>query len=151
MTRCGQKARQLVPDANVLAVSSYTTITEAFPLLGRIGGKTAVKKWDFFMTIAGVGAAFSMIADRVPDREQPVVSEYIRLSLVSWDPEGYDALRDFVLFVKRNVDGGVELPNAIGSWVIWNVKQAPPEAEEMSSAPAIGLLLLRSFATWWDE
>ena len=126
-------------------------MTEALPLLEKIAGTEGTKNWDFLMTVAGVGTAFLMIADRVPEPQQPEVSEAIRCSLTSWDSQGYDALRDFVVFVKRNVDGGVDLSNAIGSWVLWNVKLAAPEAEELRLASPIGLYLLHSFARWWDE
>lgn len=140
----------LVPAANTLAVSSYSTLLDHYPQLDMLAAADNLGDWDFFMTVAGVGTAFMMIADRVPLDDQRSVSEAVAQELRSWNSQGYAALTDFIGFMKRSVDGGIDLPDAIGTWVIWNLKQGCPSQQELGLARPMGIFLVKAFAQWWD-
>lgn len=145
-----EKAEQLVSAAAIVAITSHEQVIGRHRELESVAPANKLADWDFFMTVAGVGTAFMMIADRVPLAEQKRTCEAVQAALRSKHPEGFAALADFLEFVKRNVDGGIDLPGAIGAWVIWNLKQAAPNDQEAKPAPVLGLFLLQGFARWWD-
>ena len=44
----------------------------------------------------------------------------------------------------------VEMPAAIGAWLLWNLKQSQPSSTELSLAWPLGLFFLHSFKDWWE-
>ena len=142
---CVERARMLLGAANINAITLSTSLAKRYPQWASVDEAD----WDFFVTVAGVGTAFAMIADCVPSGEQQRVSEIVAQELREWQKQGYAGLEDFLAFAKKNTDAGVELPLAIGSWIVWNLKKEPPNREELEVAGAIGLSLIQTFARWW--
>jgi hypothetical protein len=154
------RAKKLVSFANVLAISSldddvlhlYPPLLDAFrspSLIGRL-------VWDFFATVAGVGVAFTEIADTVPAAEQEALCSAVTDALTTWNPRGYNALSDFLTFVRQGVTRGAPLPTLIGTWIIRNVlpdhRPAAADLDLFSNAgSAIGMLFLRALHGWWQK
>jgi hypothetical protein len=60
----------------------------------------------------------------------------------SWSPTAWDAYLDLLQFVQRTTSGGVEYKDALGAWVIWNLKGSTPTEAELHLASVIGSFLL---------
>ena len=139
-----EKADSILGVCRVVVASSLTSFLDRFPILEGILKKTGAERWDFFMTLAGVGATLSMVMDdeNISDEDKRGFSYALRDSLNEWHKLGYQAFADLSKFVRHNTDSGMEQHTAIGAWVIWNLKDDQPTEEELDLAPVIGKYLL---------
>jgi hypothetical protein len=154
------RAKKLVSYANVLAISSLDDdLLQLYPpLLNAFRSRSLIGRlmWDFFATVAGVGVAFTEIADTVPEAEQEALRGAIADALTAWNPRGYTALADFLNFVRQGVTSGTPLPLLIGTWIIRNVlpdhRTAAADLDLFSNAgSAIGMVFLHAFHGWWQK
>ncbi|WP_449245677.1 hypothetical protein [Desulfobacca acetoxidans] len=144
------QARLLVPAAQKLAASAYSPLTQQYPELAVIIQDASDNRWEFFFVIASIGVALLLAPVQVEAEVQSQVCDAVEGALETWRPQGYLALKDFFEFVRRHQDGKVEMPAAIGAWVVLNLKQAKPSEEEIALAWPLGLFFLHSFKGWWD-
>jgi hypothetical protein len=108
------------------------------------------ENWDFFGTVAGVGIGLIGLTGSMSRSDVEKATESIRQALTTWDSQGFDALQDFMAFVRKTVEGGVDTDTAVGSWVLWNVKSEKPSADELEVAPIIGAFFRGAIAGSWD-
>ncbi len=148
------KARNLIAMANTIAISSLTSFLDKFPDLEPIfkaRGAHGPADWDFFMTVAGVGAALLVVGANPGEEDSHQFGQGLQQHLAKWDPNAPAAFDDLTKFTERNVSAGVDRLTTIGLWVLWNVKQATPTDDEMAMAPAVGRFLAASFQGWRDQ
>ena len=151
-----EKADQLIKSAHIYAVSTYVPLLDKFPEVKAVADSNLLEFWDYLITIAGVGTAFMEIADTVPEKDQPGVCYAIQKRLDEWQSDSYHAMVDFLNYVKRLTDSGIEIPNAIGGWIWINLgkhEQSNKKLKELASSlklvRAVGLPILITFHNWW--
>ena len=98
------------------------------------------------------------IADSFPEKEQTAVCYSIKLKLNDWASDSYHALVDFLKYVKKTVDAGIEMPDAIGNWIWISVakhNQCNKELKELATslelARIVGVPISVTFHNWWKE
>ena len=128
----------------ILSVTSTGPVTQRFPALDAIFSRpdfSMVGHWDFFVTWAGIGTSLLVYRSRGPSDIEGFTTALLQLA-ERWDHQASDAIVDFQAFVNRNVAAGIDLPVAVGSWIVWNLKGSTPSDAELQASPAIGSLIV---------
>ena len=141
------QAVALVPAAGVAAVSSFVPLLDQYSFLR--GARAEV--WDFFATAAAIFIALNNLKAVVaPERFLALYSELLP-KVQQWDERGEDAVLDCQKFVARTVSPDVSPLDALGFWVLWNVLQREPSAEEARATRTVGSALSAPFQDWWES
>ncbi len=139
-----------MPAVQKLAEAAYAPLTEQYPELAEFMENIPESRWTFFFITAGIGVTFILAPVQVAEESQSQVCDIVAVALEAWHPQGHEALEDFLKFVRERLQQKMEMPAAIGAWLLWNLKQAQPSPEELSLAWPLGLFFLHSFKDWWD-
>jgi len=150
MTTSLEQAQLLMPAVQKLADAAFDPLTAQYPSLALLMAQVPRSRWQFFFITTGIGVSLLLAPVLVAPADQDQVCDTVDAALAAWHPQGHDALGDFLKFIKDRMDQDVELPAAIGSWLVWNLKQAQPSEEELTLAWPLGLFFLHSFKDWWD-
>lgn len=145
-----EQARLLMPAVQKLAASAYAPLTQQYPELAVLVENIPESRWNFFFITAGIGVTFILAPVQVAEEAQSQVCDTVAAALEAWHPQGYEALEDFLKFVREKLQQEVEMPPAIGAWLVWNLKQSQPSPEEFELAWPLGLFFLHSFKDWWE-
>ncbi len=150
-----ERADQLVKVAHLAIIGLPLDLADRFPAIDRLVKSTRLEEWDFFGTVAGSGTGILQIPDAQLSREDAKLAlDATREALGEWRDQWIaenptweafpvkDVLDDFVRFVRKSVENGIDLEVAVGGWVLWNVKGDKPSTDELAVAPVIGGLLL---------
>jgi len=151
-------ADKLIKSAHIYAVSTYIPLLDKYPEIEAVADSNLLTFWDYFVTIAGVGTAFMEIADTVPEKEQPGICYGIQKNLNEWQSDSYHAMVDFINYVSKLVDSGVEIPDAIGGWIWVNLEKHDKSnqrlvelASSLKLVRVVGLPILMTFHDWWKQ
>jgi hypothetical protein len=150
MTTALEQAKLLVPALRTLAQAAVEPLTAQYPPLAALMTQVPPERWQFFFITTGIGVSLLLAPVQVAAADQDQVCDAVGAALAAWHPQGHDALEDFLKFVKDNLAKEMELPAAVGVWLLWNLKQAQPEGEELRLAWPLGLFFLHSLKDWWD-
>jgi hypothetical protein len=145
-----EQARLLMPAVQKLAAAAYSPLTQQYPELAVLVENIPEGRWNFFFISASIGVTFILAPVQVAEEAQSQVCDTVAAALEAWHPQGYEALEDFLKFVREKLQQEVEMPAAIGAWLVWNLKQAQPSPEELTLAWPLGLFFLHSFKDWWE-
>ena len=145
-----QNTDQILALAKIAATGSLVPLMDSAPALEEILAAATSDDWDFFATVAAAGAGMFHAYRDHPSLDISLAEKAVGESLAAWDGQATAAYSDYQEFVARNVRGGVEYENAVGAWLLWNVKSAEPTARELAAAPAVGRLLCGQMAGSWD-
>lgn len=153
-----KQAEALIKSARVYATATFVSLKDEFPQVRAVTDSNLLAFWDYLITIACIGTAFAEIADTVPGKDQPGTCYAIQKKLNDWNSDSYNAMVDFLLYVKKVADKGIELPDAIGAWIwvnIGNHELSNLELKELASSlrlvRAAGLPIMITFHNWWKE
>jgi hypothetical protein len=150
MTSQLEQAQLLMPAAQKLAQAAYAPLTEQYPELAVFMENIPESRWTFFFITASIGVTFMLAPVQVAEESQSQVCDIVAAALEAWHPQGHEALEDFLKFVREKLQQEVEMPAAVGAWLLWNLKQSQPSSEELSLAWPLGLFFLHSFKDWWE-
>jgi hypothetical protein len=150
MTSQLEQAQLLMPAVQKLAQAAYVPLTEQYPELAVFMENIPESRWTFFFITASIGVTFILAPVQVAEESQSQVCDIVAAALEAWHPQGHEALEDFLKFVREKLQQEVEMPAAVGAWLLWNLKQSQPSSEELSLAWPLGLFFLHSFKDWWD-
>jgi len=150
MTSQLQQAQLLMPAVQKLAQAAYAPLTEQYPELAVLMENIPESRWTFFFITASIGVTFILAPVQVAEESQSQVCDIVAAALEAWHPQGHEALEDFLKFVREKLQQEVEMPPAVGAWLLWNLKQSQPSSEELSLAWPLGLFFLHSFKDWWE-
>jgi hypothetical protein len=150
MTSQIEQARLLMPAVQSLAASAYAPLTQQYPELAELTKDVPESRWNFFFITASIGVTFLLAPVQVAEEAQSQVCDTVAAALEAWHPQGHEALKDFLEFVRGKLQQEMEMPPAVGAWLVWNLKQAKPSPEELSLAWPLGLFFLHSFKDWWE-
>lgn len=150
MTTSLAQAQLLMPAVQKLADIAFGPLTTQYPPLAELMAQVPSSRWRFFFITAGIGVTLLLAPVQVDPADQDQVCNAMEAAIAAWHPQGHDALEDFLKFVKDRMSQDVELPAAIGTWLLWNLKQSQPTPEELSLAWPLGLFFLHSFKDWWE-
>jgi hypothetical protein len=139
-----------MPAVQKLATAAYAPLTQQYPELAAPVENVPESRWNFFFITASIGVTFILAPVQVAEEAQSQVCDTVAAALEAWHPQGYEALEDFLKFVREKLQQEVEMPAAIGAWLLWNLKQAQPSPEELELAWPLGLFFLHSFKDWWE-
>ncbi len=139
-----------MPAVQKLAEAAYAPLTQQYPELAVLLENIPESRWTFFFITASIGVTFILAPVQVAEESQSQVCDIVAAALEAWHPQGHEALEDFLKFVRERLQQEVEMPAAVGAWLLWNLKQAQPSPEELSLAWPLGLFFLHSFKDWWD-
>ncbi|MEK7196423.1 MAG: hypothetical protein AAB151_02030 [Nitrospirota bacterium] len=153
-----EQAEELIKSARVYATGTFISWIDECPQLQSVTDSNLLAFWDYLITIACIGTAFAEIVDTVPEKDQPRICYAIQKKLNDWNSDSYDAMTNFLLYAKKLIDKGVELPDAIGSWVWVNIEKhelSNLELKELASSlrlvRAVGLPIMITFHNWCKQ
>lgn len=139
-----ENAKKLVPGSKVFASTSRDGFAAQYPTLSRV----AVDQWDSLLAIAGTGTALLMIPSRYEPADQKELTALVVSTLAEWDETAVQQLAAFINFVTSEAKDSSGVPDAIGTWILRDIKLMEPER----SAPrVIGMMLMNTFGPWWDQ
>ncbi len=153
------QAENLVAMAEIMATDAYTSVGERFDLVSSI----PTDRWDSVLTVAGVFIAATR-ANHIglPEARVDSLMEIVARKLSAWRPEGIAAFEDCKAYYDRKYDAlekapayqqqpELQGPDAIGSWIFWNLIWHAPESEqERRLVRTLGILVTHSFFNWWS-
>ena len=98
------------------------------------------------------------IADIVPSTEQAGMAYAIQHALNEWQPDSYDAMADFLAYIKPLLDSDVPLDTAVGAWVWVNLERHDHAnsalrrlASSLELVAPTGHLLIATFHNWYQQ
>jgi hypothetical protein len=138
-----RNANNLVSAAGVFATNCRSAFVDHYPDLAKI----QLKDWEYLLTVAGTGTALLAMAEHFSVERQRELTESIAGSLHEWNERSFDELRDFLNSVTGAAKTNIEIPDAIGGWILHSVREVAPDP---LAAHVIGLMLMKTFAGWWD-
>ncbi len=142
--RNAESAKKLLTGSQVFATNSRDGFAAQYETLGRI----PITEWNFSLAIAGVGTALLVMSARYSSEEQKELTAAVIATLNESDESAVHNLQNFIHFVTTGTKDSAAVPELIGNWVLRHHHLA--EAEH--SAPhVIGMMLLNTFGTWWDQ
>lgn len=153
-----ETAERLVPSASVNAAAMFVPMLDEHPLLKKVNPK----QWDFLLTVAGVFMAATRLQNlQIADDRKQELMDVVAHGLAHWSPKnGIRGFEDCKAMFERNFDPLTNVQHgprfvasdAIGMWIVWNLLQKPPEAqEERELARAAGASVVHTFFSWWDQ
>ncbi len=132
-------------------MSALIPLMDRFPEVRELITSRGAETWDFFGTVAAVGAGmFLAYHHDIPQGEVLATEKTVAKVLNKWDRQGYDAYSDFVQFVARNIEGGFKAEPAAGAWVMWNIKGSEPTKREYEVGQVIGAMFFENMAGAWE-
>lgn len=145
-----EKAQALVKISGILATSLYIPLLDVHPKLKAIVETNLLKDWDHFVTVACVGTAFMEISDSFPKKNDQSSKAYaVQKALTDWSTDSYKEMADFTEYVYSNE---TKLTEAIGKWVLKNLRADVEQAPELSQiSESLGVAILKTFHNWWDN
>lgn len=148
-----KKASSLVQFCNSLAVSSFESFSDKFPILKDILPNGELRYWDFYFSVAAVGAAISMIDETVSERNFKSFTYSLKEKLNEWHPKSYEAFSDLSSYVQNRRAKNIEQEISLGMWIILNFQKDKLGQNDVQLAQSIGKYLLITFANynWWKD
>jgi hypothetical protein len=140
--------RKLVPDITTMAISSYTTFHEQYPVLAGI----EVDRWDFYFTIAGICASLMGLSQKVGSGERyDKLTGILQQEISKWNPNAENAMSDCMIHMLNQL--GVEVPDdpedafnglsySLGSWFLASSFGRPLSEVEAKHANIVGGFIL---------
>lgn len=144
-------ARRLLHCALEMGTTSPRRLLDIFPALYPIferPGFNLPEHWDFFHVSAGLGTGLIWYGLEHDEQSvEPFVTAAFR-QMSHWDADAVTAVGEFQAFVSHTVSTKVDLPTAIGTWVLRESKGSEPSMFQLQAAPAIGMPLLLGIRDW---
>jgi len=156
-------ATKLVSVANALAISSYRPLLDIFPELDVIYKAGQLEKFDFLLTVAGVGVAFSQLASSMEKSQSDGYSIAVKQALNNWDKSSYSCLAEYTnymvyLLANDAIDDIEKYKEAVGAWVFISLAEDPKSNSEVKQLAersdlfgVIGHSPCVTFANYWKE
>jgi hypothetical protein len=154
-----ERAEKLVTAAKIQAVASFVPMLDKFPFLSKV----KPTDWDFFITVAGVFIASSILEQlRLDNKRKESLMDIVSNNLLEWNSDGIAAFDDCkYLFEKVHEELSVTAEyqkdnkflaaDSLGMWVTWNLLQHKPENnDEINFSRTIGLITIHAFSNWWS-
>ncbi len=154
-----ESGEKLPSAAKVLAVSSYVTFSNNYPIVRRI----KPERWDFVLTVGGIFMAASQLNhENISEDDEDALLDRITNAAVKIYPDSVDACDDCRGFVDRAYDGLAKeaeyrsnpqylFSDCLGGWVVWNLfGHAPSNEDERQLVRELGGFLVHSFVSWWQ-
>ena len=145
----------LVPSANALAISSFTTFSDKYQIISEVD----TDDWDFFYTVAAVSYALMGLANYVSSEERYTkLCKILSRELHSWHKNAEYAMGDLMSHLNKawqnaqhleNEEATKLLASCLGSWCLINFKLEAPRDKPSALALEIGFIIILSFTDWW--
>ena len=152
-----KKATTLVRTAQAHAAIIRLLLKEQIEEAACIEESKLSERFEYLMTIGGVGTAFMEIGDTLPENDRTGMPYAIQRALNDWNSEAYDGLADLLKYCHNLIfNSNVEPPDAIGAWIWVNLEkhQAASErlrdvASSLSLVRPTGRMVATTFHNWW--
>ncbi len=156
-------ATALVSLSQGLAISSYMPLLDKFPDLGVVTKGGQLEKFDFLLTVAGVGVAFSRLTSSVKENQIDGYSLAVKQALDNWNKNGYSSLSEFVKYIvyllnNEIIDDIEKFKEAVGAWIFLKLEEDPKSNSEVKQLAkrhdlfvAVGNSPCVTFANYWKE
>ena len=146
-----KRADSLINLAKMVGKSSLTSFIDNYPNIKKlIKNEKGSESWDFFMTIAGIHAAFLHVNQDWILNYLEYFEDCIENSMWEWHPRASGALTDLNNYIQKFTKKDVQYETVLGSWVMLNLKGTDPNEEETKIANIIGDILVDSVLDWWE-
>jgi hypothetical protein len=147
----------LVPEANVLAISSFTDCLDRYSELKMVD----LKEWDFFVTVAGLSVGLIGLADKVvSEDEYERLTNILSKKIKQWNSSGEYALGNLMSHMTKYRKEMMNLPPdeatkmwaaMLSSWCLVNLKMKVPKDKPSDLMIELGMFLIVSFKDWWNR
>lgn len=157
------KATELLNNAKIYAIPLIETFEEKYPDFLEIRKSNLFPIWDYCITIATVGFAFTLLADSFSPKECDAMAFAIRDVLDDWEKDffnhgNYNVLLNFIDVFNTTAKEGMGFDTAIGIWVFIQLqgsKKASEKLKEMAQKPKnaqiVGAHIVASFINFWKN
>jgi hypothetical protein len=147
-----RRAKNLVHGANILAISSLELFVGKIRTVDMLlrEGEDVSWAWDFFYTIACVGAALSLGGQGVAEEEMSKHEKYFTAALLDFDDRAMHALTDMMNFCALHDKPGIPPWAGTGHWLLLNVAGRQITDDELVDAIKIGQHIYVSMDDWYN-
>jgi hypothetical protein len=150
-----EQIKQLVPAANILAISSFEPFLERHPQLTKV----SIQDWDFFVTVAVIGSALMKLAHIVPSESQyNQLTAVLSKEVQTWNSNAEYVMGNLMNHIHKTFAKGQQLDDEkttrllaalIGAWCMINCGLSVPRERPDPLSIEIGMYILVSFKGWW--
>lgn len=155
-----KKAKDIIQIARIFAIGSWDPIAKTYPELIQVIPEDKHSKWDFFMIVAMVWWAVSMLKLEKKN-ESDGLCNIVESELTKWHPQGLGAFVDlnkFMTIYKKHYDT-LTTPKEIldvskllcGTWITWNLTNKTKIKNEAEVSSALGHFVYGAVEGYWDE
>lgn len=146
-----KRADSLINLAKNVSKSSLAGFIDNYPNIKKlINNEKGSESWDFFMTIAGIHAAFLHVNQDWILNYIKVFEDCLENSMLKWHPDANDAYTDLNNYIQKSKKKDIQYETVLGSWIMLNLKGTDPNEEETKIANIIGDILVDSVLDWWE-
>ena len=158
-----KNATLCVDHAHMSAVSTYMPLIKRFPDLEAIYKSGLLEKFDFLLTITGVGIAFSRMTEFVNENEIDGYSLATKQALENWKDGCSSSFLQFTHYIYTLIRDNViqnidQYKEAIGAWVFSKLVEENTASLELRSLRSrrdlflvIGNNPFEAFINYWLE
>ena len=104
----------MVAAVKLVVIDLPLNLAEQLPAMADLVNHTKLHDWDFFPTVAGVGAGVLEFPGEKSRVEGDALTGLVMNSLNDWDTQAAGALADLMKFVRESVENGIPTEMAIG-------------------------------------
>ena len=137
-----EQAQLLMPAVQKLAASAYAPLTEQYPELASLMENVPESRWNFFFITASIGVTFLLAPVQVAEEAQSQVCDTVAAALEAWHPQGYEALEDFLKFVREKLATRSGNARGGGCLVVLELEAGPADSRRTQSRLAPGPVFL---------
>ena len=144
-----ETAYSLVQSADKHASQKYSDWLSSCPLQGIMDTRKARRRWRELATLAGGEYTLFCAADLLSEEALNEATVYVHTMSGDYCENAEIRLEDLKRFIQTASSSGASISDAIGRWVMYNIKGSELIPEEYSQSENVGNLFA-SFASTWS-
>ena len=140
---------RLISLGEMCSTMATTQLVVVLPKEGNLSVREASEHIHFWATIAAVGLGMTGLSLTLGGqrlREVRKVHKALKKQLDKWNSRGRKAYSDFLRAVASEVDGGMSIEQAYGTWLIRYIKRSEPSEEELEIGRTVCAMLFVQMA-----
>ena len=147
--RSRKMAERLISLGEMCSTTATAQLVEVLPKEGNLSVREASEHIHFWTTIAAVGLGITGLSLTLGGqrlREVRKVHKALKKQLDKWNRGAQQAYLDFSKAVASEVEGGMSIEQAYGTWLVRDIKRSEPTEQELEIGRTVCAMLFVQMA-----
>lgn len=153
-----KKTERLVKSAKIFAISNYTSLVVTHTEMMELKSCNLDVYWEDIVAVSCMGVVYMKIFDTYLMKEQSEITAAFKASLDKLQNNSFELLGDFTKYVRGMVDIGLELTDAVGSWLWVKIEEHPKASRQLKElahsqrlSKTAAMPVIAAFDLWWKK